>query len=812
MKYKLSLLFLLCVSYISGQEIKSPSGFLGYELGTSFTPHHKVVDYYQYLSDASDMVTLQVYGETHEKRLLQLAFVSSGNNLAELEQIKARHITKGDNSSIAIVWLSYNVHGNESSSTEASMLTIYKLITEKKDWLKNTIVIIDPCLNPDGRDRYVNWYNQIKSSPYDKQPDAAEHQEPWPGGRPNHYLFDLNRDWAWATQIETRKRLKVYNKWLPHIHVDFHEQGINEPYYFAPAAEPFHEVITPWQREFQTSIGKNHAKYFDQKGWLYFTREQFDLLYPSYGDTYPTFTGSIGMTYEQAGHGKAGLGIITEEGEELTLKDRIAHHTTTGLSTVEISSRNAEQLCSEFKKYISSDNHLYKSYVLQGNTDKIKALQKLLDIHDITYGYAKEGKINGYVYSKQGNGSFSSSASDLVIHTSQTKGNLVKVLFEPKTHLSDSLTYDITAWSLPYAYGLDAVASTRRIETAAHAPEPVVNQVSSGVYGYLAKWNDLSDAKFLSKLLQQGIRVRFTERPFKTGGINFAPGTLIIRRGDNKKTENFDSLIIRMANDNGRQLVPLTSGFVTEGVDMGSPYVKEIKSKKIAVLSGDKISSLNFGEIWYFFEQELNYPVTKLNTRGFSVAMLDKFDVLILPSGNVNSIIKKEQEEDLKSWVKRGGTILAMGNALSYFAAKEGFGISEKEIDQSKEEPSDNNVAYSGKQRDGVSKLITGAILKTSVDNTHPIAFGYPKTYYTLKIGAKQYTMKGNGHEVIGIKNPKIISGFVGYKARRNIENTTVLGQYKMGKGSIVYMIDNPLFRAFWHSGKLFFANALFLE
>ena len=267
---------------------------------------------------------------------------------------------------MAIVWLSFNVHGNEASSTEAAMKTIYKLLTEKKDWLKNTVVILDPCINPDGRDRYANWFNETASSPYSINQQASEHNEPWPGGRPNHYLFDLNRDWVWATQIESSSRLKIYNKWLPHIHVDFHEQGINEPYYFAPAAEPFHEIITNWQRNFQTQIGKNHAKYFDAAGWLYFTKERFDLLYPSYGDTYPTYMGAIGMTYEQAGHGRAGLGILNDEGDVLTLKDRIAHHTTAGLSTVEIASKNAEKLNAEFKKFFGNSNFKYKSYVMQG--------------------------------------------------------------------------------------------------------------------------------------------------------------------------------------------------------------------------------------------------------------------------------------------------------------------------------------------------------------------------------------------------------------------------------------------------------------
>ena len=275
------------------QKIQSPNAFLGYDIGTEFSRHHQVVDYFKAVANAlPNQVKLEQYGKTNERRPLYLAYVSSKANIKNLETIRENNLKNTSllegsptATDVAIVWLSYNVHGNEASSTEAAMLTLYKLLTERKDLLENTVVIIDPCINPDGRDRYVNWYNETASQPYDIDRQASEHNEPWPGGRPNHYLFDLNRDWAWATQVETQTRLIAYNKWMPHIHVDFHEQGINEPYYFAPAAEPFHEIISDWQRDFQTEIGKNHAKYFDAEGWLFFTRESFDLLYPSYGDT-----------------------------------------------------------------------------------------------------------------------------------------------------------------------------------------------------------------------------------------------------------------------------------------------------------------------------------------------------------------------------------------------------------------------------------------------------------------------------------------------------------------------------------------------
>jgi len=325
--YRLLLLTALLLStFVTAQNIKSPSEFLGYELGTQFTRHYEVVDYYEYLAEvANDRVKLTEYGQTNERRPLVLAYVSSADNISNLETIRAEHLksTEGESkASKAIVWLSYNVHGNESVSTEASMQTTYELLTSKSDYLENTIVIIDPCINPDGRDRYSNWYNQYKNVPHQIDPNSKEHHEGWWNGRSNHYMFDLNRDWAWLTQVESKKRIKFYNKWMPHVHVDFHEQGVNDPYYFAPAAEPYHEVITKFQIDFQKTIGKNHAKYFDANGWFYFTKERFDLFYPSYGDTYPTYNGAIGMTYEQGGSGRAGLGIITRNGDTLTLKDR----------------------------------------------------------------------------------------------------------------------------------------------------------------------------------------------------------------------------------------------------------------------------------------------------------------------------------------------------------------------------------------------------------------------------------------------------------------------------------------------------------
>jgi hypothetical protein len=823
MKIKALLSILLFTGTIFSQTIKSPSDFLGYEIGSRFTVHHRVVDYFEYVSNSLSNVKLEKYGETNENRPLYVSYISSQENIDNLESIRNNNLSQiriasgAATNKKAIVWLSYNVHGNEASSTEAAMLTLYELVTHEKALLENTVVILDPCVNPDGRDRYVNWYNQVKSAPFNVDQNAKEHSEPWPGGRANHYLFDLNRDWAWVTQVESQQRIAIYNKWMPHVHVDFHEQGINSPYYFAPAAEPFHEVISDWQRTFQIQIGKNHAKYFDSEGWLYFTKKSFDLLYPSYGDTYPTYMGAIGMTYEQAGNGTAGLGIQTNEGEILTLKDRAKHHMTTGLSTVEISSKNAEKLNTEFRKFFDNSNLNYKSYVLKNeNNDKINRLKKLLDTHEIKYENATNGSVKGYNYSTQENGKFTVNNTDLVVHTNQPKGKMVKVLFEPNAKLTDSLTYDITAWSLPYAHGLNAIASKTNVDSSeSKKPNTDLNLADTKAYAYISKWNSIEDATFLSALLQHNIVPRFTEKEFSANGNSFKKGTLIILRNDNRNLE-FDTKLIAIANKHKRGLTAVSTGFSQAGVDFGAYSVKPINQQKVAVLSGKTTSSLSFGEVWHFFETQLQYPITNIKSDDFASTNLNSYDVIVLPNGNYKSLLNKNTLEKVKNWTRSGGTLIAMGNALNSFADKDGFSLKTKKAndtsDTKEDTQKDNLTPFEIRERERISDLITGSIFKSTLDNSHPLAFGYDTTYFSLKLSGTSYHYLKEGYNVgyFGA-NTTNVSGFAGSKAVKEVPKSLLFGVEPMGKGSVVYMVDNPLFRAFWENGKLFVANAVFL-
>jgi len=815
MKFKLTSLVLICIfGFTKAQNsLLSPEEFLGYEIGTKFTRHHRVIDYFEHLAENDSNLMYSPYGKTNEGRTLSYAVISSEENLAKLDEIRVNNlkqagIVEGDsNSEIAIVWLSYNVHGNEASSTEAAMLTAHELISNRNDLLQNTVVIIDPSINPDGRDRYVNWYNQVKATPYSPYQDAIEHQEPWPGGRPNHYLFDLNRDWMWATQVETQQRLKVYNQWMPHVHVDFHEQGINSPYYFAPAAEPFHNIITDFQKEFQTKIGKHNAKAFDDKDWAYFTRERFDLFYPSYGDTYPTYNGAIGMTYEQAGNGRAGLGIHTDEAYELTLVDRVKHHVTSGLSTVEISAENATELNSEFRTYFKHSPD-FDYYVLAGDEQKLKTLSQLFDRHEYEYAFATKQSLKGTPTYGNAKVNFEAEGA-LVLSANQPKSKMLQVLLEADPELSTPLTYDITSWNLALAHGVEAYTVKGRISTKPKSNSFTTQTINPRTVGYISEWKSMAHAKFLAKLLEQNISVRATTKPLKIENNAFSRGSLVITKTNNQQS-NIDSLVVATANAFEIELTPTTTGFSDSGTDFGSPDIKKIHPQRIAMLRGKGTSSLSYGSLWYFFEQELKYPVISISTEDFSNVDLENYDILIMPNGNYSKFMNAARLKALSKWMKKGGKVIAIAKALESFEGKKGFGL--EKIKTEKDSTSIDLTPYAQREKERTKNNITGTIFETNVDNTHPLAFGYKDRFATLKTNAAAYHYLKKGYNVAYLENDaKRLSGFAGEEALKRISNSLVFGEQRLGSGSIIYMVDDVMFRSFWENGKLFFVNALFM-
>ena len=859
------ILFIFQLSTLFASSLQSPVEFLGYDLGDKFTFHHDAVDYFEHVSTVSDHVNLIEYGETYEGRPLIVAVITHPDNKESLETIRTHHlITSGlqegeaSENNFSIVWLSYSVHGNESSSMEAAIKTLYTFAdtgnVEQMQWLEKVVLIIDPCINPDGRDRYAHFYRMTGNMIPNVDAKTRGHREPWPGGRTNHYYHDLNRDWCWQNQKESQERSRLYRQWMPHVHVDYHEQSYNDPYYFAPAVEPYHELITPWQKEFQQIIGQNNATSFDHNQLLYFRNEEFDLLYPGFGDTYPIFNGALGMTYEKGGSGAGGVAVKTSATDTLILKERLEHHYLTGLSTVEATYENSEKVIEEFQQFFKNSNSnppgKYKTFIIshENNTNKRNDLMDLLDINGITYGYVStsgsQSIDNAFNYTTGNTETIELSNKDLCISTRQDLAVLTHVLFEPVTYVSDSVTYDITAWSLPYIYGLQAYATETVFELTDDSSKPDGStDYDFGInpYGYLVSWGTINELNFLAEVLKNKVTVRVAEKSFTHSGIHYEPGALFISPRGNEHLGNKLHKIVSIATLNHLpDLKSIQTGGSSKGIDLGSSNFNVITQPRIGVLSGKGVSSSNFGEIWHFFEQQIQFPVSVFNSSDFNSIPFEDLDVLILPNGSygflktevppspqvkketsASMLVKPSPPPQLLKWVNGGGRLIVIGSAMEKLVDQKGYGLVKYESETAKKEAKkldekqkleERDKKYGNRRRQRLVDTMYGNIVKSEMDNTHPLAFGYDKHYFSLKLEKKLYPLLPKGWNVGILKDPDShISGFMGYRIKKKIKNNLMFGVYEAKKGRIIYMADNPLFRSYWYNSKVLFGNAIFL-
>lgn len=811
--------------------IKSPDEFLPYPLGSRFTPHHLLVDYFQYIDSQSDRVQLVQYGETYEFRPLLAAIISSPENLQNLDQIRLNNLRRtgllsGDVSedSIAIVYLSFSIHGNEAAGAESSMAVLYSLAKggEPYDtWLQHTIIIIDPSLNPDGYERFSQYSNSLSSSPADPRHEVREHEEPWPGGRFNHYDHDLNRDWVWQTQKETRERLTFYQQWMPQIHADLHEMEAEASYYFAPAAQPYHPYLTSWQADFQNTIGQNHARHFDEKGWRYYTKERFDLFYPGYGDTYPSLAGAIGMTYEQGGAAFGNRAILLANGDTLTLADRIAHHTMAALSTIEVSAQHAGRLVKEFELFYKNSQTdppgPYNSYVIKKSNDpgKVSQLIALLKANGIESYMVKEDRkgIKGFSYTLGDFETFNAVKGEVLIPAAQPRSVLLQTLFEPEGKLSDSLTYDITAWSLPMAYGLDAFATEENIDFIPRQ-DSSENQVwlEDRPVAYAMKWGSVPAVELLTRYISNGIIARYALEPFTIRGTRYDAGTILLMRSDNERHPYFDRIIRTHAASSIVPVSSIVTGFVESGKDLGSNYFPLIRRPEILTLSGEEVNASCFGQLWHFFEEELQYPLHVINVPALDAVDMSRYNVLVITEGYYN--FKEETLQRINTWVNNGGHLIVIGSGIQSIAGKTGFAIKPNEQPETDsmeaEAPPVVPKAFSAGARDYITQDIQGAVFKAEMDKTNPLCFGLGNTYWSLKTSLSSYAWLKDEQNALYLSEHPVYFGFAGAKALEKTHRSLIAGDESRGNGSIVYLVDNPLFRSFWNNGKVLFSNALF--
>ncbi|MCO6149033.1 M14 family zinc carboxypeptidase [Flavobacterium sp. NRK1] len=826
--FTITLLFTIALQ----AQLKSPEEFLP-SYGKTVSYYHQIEDYFEYLVENSNMIRQNKYGQTTQERNLNVYYISATENLRELENIRLTNLNQigmtdtkpGSVNEKAIVWLSFNVHGNEPGATESAMSVAYELINPEnkvtKEWLENTIVILDPCLNPDGYSRYGNWLRDISGKNTHPGVYDREHMEPWPGGRQNHYDYDLNRDWAWQTQIETRQRMVLYNEWMPMVHVDVHEMGYNEPYFFPPAAEPMHDFIMQAQRDFHNTIGEMTAKRFDTEGWSYYTRERFDLFYPSYGDTYPSFNGAIGMTYEQGGIG-AGRAVTMKNGSLLTLQDRIDHHTAAVLTAVETASWKKDKLVKDFREYFKDSREnpkgKFKTYVVK-NSGKTEQLARLLKRNKIQYAYAAESKkTSGYHYQSDKDKDFTIEPNDLIIKADQPKAILTQVLFEPSQRLTDSLSYDITAWALPHAYGVDSYALKRELSIATRQEISRKGKFDyEKVYAYYIPWNGRGSVKTLSLLLKSGVKVRSSRKASAFRGIKVSPGDLVVLKGDNPQLNDFKYSLETLL-DKKQDYEIIESGFSLSGGDLGGENYPLLEAPKVLLLSGSSISATDFGQAWFYMDEIADYPVSIVDTQNLGRINMSDFNTILLPDGWYD--LSEAYRKKIDDFIDNGGKVIAIAGALNLFEDRAGYNLTKFATNEAKEAESSERAEeelkarfydYQNAERRAISASVPGAIIENLLDKGHPLSYGLGDTYFSLKTTDSRYQLLKNAWNVAYVPAGYKNFGFIGKSLKKKLVNTVTFAVEQKGRGCIIYMVDNPLFRGFWENGNLLFSNALFL-
>lgn len=809
----------------------SPAQVLGYGMGERFTPYAGVQQYARALDAASPRVEYRPYGQTYEGRELFQLIIGTPENLARMDAILAANaeLTRPETTAErarqiaannpAVVYFSYGVHGNESSSPEAGMWTAYDLAREAPEVrgvLQSLVVILDPVANPDGRDRYVQWYRSVRGARANPNPAAREHREPWPGGRFNHYLFDLNRDWAWATQAETRARLATWFRYNPQVHVDFHEMGYNSSYFFFPAAAPINPIYPPHILEWGKRFGQANARAFDQQGWAYFTGDTYDLFYPGYGDSWPALTGAVGMTYEQAGGGIAGEAIVQSSGDTLTLRDRALHHRTTGHATLRTAASGKAQLLADYAAGQRSVGQGERDFLLVpgGDASRVESLVAHLRRQGIEVERAAAGFRAGATPFPGFTGRSDFPAGTYRVRARQPLGRLAITLLQPETPLRAEYSYDVSAWSLPYAYGVAAYRAaaaggtgwTPVRATGEEIPAQVAPQRSA--YGYLVLPGEQASLGVVG-FLRAGGRAQVLTRPSTLGGRRYPAGTWFIPNRGN------DSLQARLARAGlGAAVVPVASGLAESGIDLGSSNVPVVKTPRLAVVAGEGVSPTSYGAHWWFLDNRLGLPFDALQSTDLASADLSRYDVIVLPDATPRSV--RDATDALKGWVQRGGRLVAVAGGAEAVAAMADVKVREATADTGNARAR-FLAGREERERQEWRQEVPGTILSVRLDPAHPLAYGAglddrPGETFTLHQGTTVFEPAANLEAVAYLpQGPARISGVISPENLRRLGQGAVVATRRMGQGSVVLFADDPLFRLFWRSMQPMYVNALLM-
>ncbi|MFH0992592.1 MAG: M14 family metallopeptidase [bacterium] len=825
---------------------------LGYDIGERFTDYRNLERYIDALSRSTNRMQRIVYGETNEHRPLQIVAISSPENLQRIEAIKSSNLKLTDprnfkssdelksalNDLPVIVFLSYGVHGNEACSPEAALLTAYQLCASTdqsiKDILNQAIVLIDPLANPDGHERYAQWANSALGKFMNTNPSAYEHSEPWPGGRTNHYFFDLNRDWAWQTQIETRSRLTFYRQWMPHVHVDYHEMGYTSTYFFFPAAVPVHESLPPDVVKWAKIFAQGNAQALDNVGASYYVGESFDLFYPGYGDSWPTFNGAIGMTYEQAGGSRGAFAVRRPGGAVLTLRDRARNHFLTSMATISTSVKNRLERIKDFSAFWETglkNSESTKGYLITEGRDPNrtgKLVQTLIDQGIEVYQLQEVQTLSVQKYFSKKPSNETIDKGSYYIPLQQPHQRLARVLLEPKAAFRDTFFYDISAWSLPVAYGVAAHTTESVLPSSAkkiNRTEFVQGKIIGGkaAFAYLIPL-DRNNASILAlQLLQKKYSLSVAHRPFEIAGRTFGRGTMIVRTAENGTS--LHKTIEDCAKSLGVDIYAANSGLTDQGISLGSNYISLMKKAEVAIATGEGVSSGDYGELWHLFDQELNLPFTAVRLSELTSMDLSQIDVVILPDGNgYQTTLDTARTDRLKRWVQSGGVLIGFEGGAQYLMKnrsaittaalkaekrEEEKSKEEKEQDRLKKE-AQKRLSYFDKSEKQRLDMIPGSIFKALIDTTHPIGYGYPSEIFVFKSGGQPLELTETGHNVARFAKDSLqTSGYASAEKAGKLSEAAYIQEFRFGSGRVVLFSESISFRRFWQSLQNLLLNSI---
>ncbi len=815
--------------------------FHGYAPGEGFTPHHRVEAFARALAAGSDRISIDTYGTTPEGRPLILVTVMDPALRADLGKVRAglarladpRRLGPGEDPAVLIpglpvvVWLSFNVHGDEPSSSEAAMVLLEDLAAGNDAGilgiLRSAIVILDPCLNPDGRDRYVNWFNSVVGRQGDPDPSAREHHQPWPGGRVNHYLFDLNRDWAFLTQDESRARVARWIDIEPHVHVDFHEMSAASSYFFFPAEKPVNANLPPSILRWGRVFGEGNARAFDARGWDYYTAEDFDLFYPGYGDSWPSLRGAVGMTYEQAGHGRAGLVLDRRDGTRLTLADRVGHHVVAARATLDTAVAHRAALLADFHEFRRTAveegrGGLIREFLLPPGDDPHRAaeLAGLLIRQGIEVHRAAEAFEVRDVRSVLGRTEDARAfpAGTYIVSLAQPAKRLAKTLLEPSTEIRELYFYDVSAWSLPLAYGVEAWISgqpSRAPSVLLTEPPAVHGRFDDReAYAWVVRWNTAGALRGLPAMLAEGIRVRSTHKPFTLHGVSYDRGTLVIPARDN--APDLRARLRRIAEAAGIEMAAVTTGLSEKGVDLGSSSLQHIFAPRVAVVAGEGISPSSCGAVFFLLERLYGVPFTVIEPGALEATNLLRFSALVVPDGRLR--LTKEARDAVAQWVRQGGALIALGGASLPFTAEQGgfTSISAKGPGGDEGPESRPRAKWiEDREEEARRNHSPGAIVKVELDPAHPLSFGYASDLPVFFESGRSFDPAAGGIHVGLFKDPGAVSGYVPEPLAKRLVGRSYVSVEHQGEGTVVLFADDPNFRCAWHGLTRLFMNAVLL-